>query len=198
MQRSLIMSFCCRAELWQIHWPVGIPLLVVPPLLSVLNLLWFSKIARGAVKLFFSREPKARCLAFLLKATFLIQQSRRRKLFTIDSKHSMVPRSLKMLHSEDWGYQQAFASHNMGMSNAALHKCHAWQALVRSSLLRIKASSVIGFFKIWITLSCRLLIRQAKYSRGNISGFSLLQILIKTVGLFGKLWSIASRMHTRI
>lgn len=48
----------CRAELWQIHWPVGIPLLVVPPLLSFLNLLWFSKIGRGAVKLFFGRHHK--------------------------------------------------------------------------------------------------------------------------------------------
>lgn len=42
----------CRDQIWQLHWPVGIPLLVVPPLLFVLNLLWFSKIARGAAKLF--------------------------------------------------------------------------------------------------------------------------------------------------
>lgn len=51
-------SLCGRAELWQIHWPVGVPLLLVPPLLFFLNLLWFSKIVRGGVKLFFGEKPK--------------------------------------------------------------------------------------------------------------------------------------------
>jgi len=45
-----------RDQLWRLHWPVGVAILTVPPLLSALNLLWFSKIARGALKLFFGAQ----------------------------------------------------------------------------------------------------------------------------------------------
>jgi len=49
---------------------VGVAILTVPPLLSVLNLLWFSKIARGTLKLFFGPKGSkvtSRLLNFLSK-----------------------------------------------------------------------------------------------------------------------------------